>query len=72
MVLYFDPITKQIWGEDPGSESDSRMDMDRSRPREEAPGGNPPTSQDFPMADFGDDEIYAADRLVNMVSPIVL
>ena len=72
MVLYFDPVTKQVWCEGSDSEPDSHMDVDTSRPHEEAPGGSPLVSQDFPMSDFGDDEINAAACLVSMVSPDVL
>ena len=63
-MLYFDPVTKQVWGEGSGSDSESRMNEDEDQPCEITPGRHP-------MEDFGDDEINAAARLVKMVSPNV-
>jgi len=70
MLLYFNPVTKEIWGEGEDNESDSHMDTDEDRPREETRGRYIPTPQ-LPPMDFGDDEINAADRLTRMVSPFL-
>lgn len=72
MVLYFDPATKQVWGEGIGSESDSHMNVDGDPLREGTSGSNPPTPQDLPIEeDFSDDEINAAAHLASMVSYVV-
>ena len=68
VVLYFDPVTKQVWGEDSGSDSDSHMNVEEDRSREEVSGGNHSTMQDSPMEDFGDADINAAARLLSAVS----
>jgi len=72
VMLYFDPVTKQVWGEDSGNESGSHMDVDGGyQPHEEMSGRNPPIPQDPPMEDFSDEDISAAARIVGMVSPVI-
>ena len=72
MVLYFDPETKQIWGEGSGSKSESHMDVEDQLPPGTS-GGNVPPSHVSPMVtEFDDDEINAAARVLSMVSPVVI
>jgi hypothetical protein len=71
MMLHFDPVTKEIWGEGSGSESDPHMDTEEDRPHEDTPGRSVPILQFPPMEDLGDDEINAADRLTRMVSLVL-
>lgn len=70
IVLYFDPVTKQIWGEGSDNESNSDMEVDGGWVRGETSGGNIPRSQDSPMEDFSDEDINAAARLASTVSPV--
>ena len=71
-VLYFDPVTKQIWTEGPDNESSANMEVDANQAFGDA-SGNAPRSQDSPMEeDFSDEDISAAARLASTVSPDIL
>lgn len=64
-ALYFDPITRGVWVEGSGGDTDVPMNVDAGQPREETPErGN--------TRDFSDDEIDAAARLANMVCSLLL
>lgn len=62
MLLYFDPATKQIWGEGSGGTTDSDMHVDGNQSGEGAT-RNPP-----PAEEFSDNEISAAGRVADLVS----
>ena len=64
ILLYFDPATKQIWGEGSGGVTDSDMHVDGDQPGEGVT-GNPP-----PAEEFSDDEINAAARVADLVSSL--
>ena len=70
-MLYFDPVTKQVWTQDTGGGDDVHMD-EEDRLRERTSGGNTPTPSNPPVEDdSSDDEINAAARLLDTVSPTV-
>jgi len=62
MLLYFDPATKQIWGEGSGGVTDSDMHVDGNQFGEGVT-GNPP-----PAGEFSDDEINTGLRVAHLVS----
>jgi len=69
MILYFDPVTKQIWCEGSDSEPDTHMDLGNDQSREEEPEGTIPAWQRrSDTVDFGDNEINAAAHLASTVS----
>lgn len=67
-VLYFNLVTKQIWGEELGDESNCSMNVDTDG--RETFGEQPLAGQDPPMEDFSDDDINAAARIIRTVSPL--
>lgn len=68
MVLYFNPVTREIWLEDPSTEPNSRMNTDEDQTHEVTSARQPSAPQNPPVEDFGDDEINAAVRLTRTVS----